>query len=304
MSLHLYRGFVRPSRITFSVNIYILLFPPSENKRLHENVHLVRTEEQLRRRVNKPSFKNLIILSPNLALVRSQKTRVILDKPIFLAGQILDHSKRHMTAFFYNMLMPSFHAPPVSYLNVLLSDTDSFAFSVKYPTSQGCIFVDLGKCASAIDTSAYEPSHPYFHVSHENPEQVMRCHRENGSRLGIFKDEMGRSVITHLISLSPKLYSYTYVTPTYQSGQVVEYEEKSTQKCKGLARATIRNNVRHQDYIDVLDTTKPKRFSMRLITSQNHVLYLLEIEKTGLGLHDTKRFWISKYDSVPFGFMR
>ena len=107
---------------------------------------------------------------------------------------------------------------------------------------------------------------------------------------------MANHTIKSFISLLPKLYSYEYYVEDDDHMSI-----KSSQKAKGLARATIARDLRHQDFESVLNDTRPRRYKMRLIQSIKHALYLLEIDKVGLSMVDTKRYWLTKYESVPFG---
>ena len=73
----------------------------------------------------KPEFKSFKIFKKNLVAVNLQKRTVIQDKSPVTGFSILDLSKYYMYDFFYNVYSKSF---PNS--NILMSDTDSYCFSV------------------------------------------------------------------------------------------------------------------------------------------------------------------------------
>ena len=82
------------SRTLYSFFIFSQVFGKfGENKRLHDNVTLVRSANLFRRRVAKVNYHSSVILSKNTILVRMLKTNVKLDRPIYLTGVILDRSK-------------------------------------------------------------------------------------------------------------------------------------------------------------------------------------------------------------------
>ena len=52
-----------------------------------------------------------------------ERTRVLLDKPLYLTGIILDKAKETMTNFWYHGVMQKLHDPPTSSVNLMLTDT-------------------------------------------------------------------------------------------------------------------------------------------------------------------------------------
>ena len=224
------------------------------------------------------------------------KTEVVLDKPLFVAGVILDMAKNHMVSSFFRVILPAFHRPPSSTLRMMTTDTDSFVFVTQYHDDTVDPYRALGDCASILDTSVYDvKTHRYFQKNQDRIDEIMAHRETNAARLGCFKDELGNDTIRSIVCLLPKLYSFDYFVENHDDVSV-----GSKQKCKGIARSTVKNEITHDDYSDTVADTRPRRFNMRLIQSKNHSLYLLELQKVGLSLFDSKMWWPSRYHSLPF----
>ena len=55
--------------------------------------------------------------------VFNHRPSVTLDRPIYLAGAILDASKLAMLKFWYERFQPTFHQPGSSDIHLLFTDT-------------------------------------------------------------------------------------------------------------------------------------------------------------------------------------
>ena len=64
-------------------------------------MEILRTEFQYLKRVAQNQFHSSVILSPDTIVVRSLKTHVVLNKPVFVGACILDLSKNHMIGWWY-----------------------------------------------------------------------------------------------------------------------------------------------------------------------------------------------------------
>ena len=95
-----------------------------------------------------------------------------------------------------------------------------------------------------------------------------------------------------LPSFPPRPKSYAYLTD--KAGEEVK-------KAKGIGRAVTKNEISFADYQRVLETKLPQRHAMTTIRSKEHNLYIQKIEKTSLSLFDDKRYWLTHFDSVPYG---
>ena len=97
-----------------------------EDVRGRQTIHLVKDDNLFRRWVARSNFYSCIILSENTTLVRMERTRVLLDKPIYLTGVVLDKAKEVMTDFWYRGIMQKVHDPPKSTVDLMLTDTGEY----------------------------------------------------------------------------------------------------------------------------------------------------------------------------------
>ena len=91
------------------------------------------------------------------------------------------------------------------------------------------------------------------------------------------KDEAAGMIIKEFIGLRSKMYSY-------------EINNKTTKKCKGVSKHTIKKDITIDDYRDTLFSSKEKTHSVKSIKSHNHIIKSCEITKSGLSCFDNKRY--------------
>ena len=265
-------------------------------------VHIVKDAHLFRKKVAKSNFYSCLILSEHCAVVRCNKTRVILNKPIYLTGTVLDLSKYRMVEFFYQSLKKAFDIPKTISLTLHMTDTDCFIFSVKTPpgSSASLIWKQYATIAKALDLSSFDETHPFFEHNPEEREKLLSARVTSKGQLGLFKSEVS-GMIKNGVFLKPKIYSlecYSTHTMPYSTQNFPEtYELK---RLKGMSRTVVEREISHRHYVDSLVTEKPQRHTMYVIRSLNHILYIQELTKSTLSLFDNKRFWMTKYVSKPF----
>ena len=98
-----------------------------QNSRRFCNVNLCKSAWLFSRRVAKSNFHSATILSENAALVRSNRLRCKLDRPIQVGTAILELSKLVMLKFWYLVAKVHLHDPPRSTLALHMSDTGKVA---------------------------------------------------------------------------------------------------------------------------------------------------------------------------------
>ena len=79
-----------------------------ENVRKHRDIKLVTAEEKIIKLISEP----IIIqqnTSDNLLVMEMKKTKVKMDKPVYLGMSILDISKTLMYKFWYDYLKPKYN---------------------------------------------------------------------------------------------------------------------------------------------------------------------------------------------------
>ena len=77
-----------------------------DNVRNHGDIKLVTTEEKRSKLVSEPYYHTTKHFSENLLAVEIKKTKVIMNKPVYLGISILDISKTLMYEFWYDYIKP------------------------------------------------------------------------------------------------------------------------------------------------------------------------------------------------------
>ena len=75
-----------------------------ENVRIRRDIKLIVTEERRKKLVSEPNYASCTTFSDHLMAIEMRKTRVLMDKPIFVGQTILDKSKELMYEFWYEYL--------------------------------------------------------------------------------------------------------------------------------------------------------------------------------------------------------
>ena len=196
------------------------------------------------------------------------KTRVKMNKPIYLGLSILDISKILMYKFWYDYIKPKYDND----VKLCYMDTDSFAMNIKTEDFYKDIANDVEK---RFDTSNYE-------VDRLLPTG------KNKKVIGLTKDELGGKIITEFATLRPKTYSYLT-----DDGK----EDKKTKKC------VIKRMIKFDDYKKCLLNGEVTLKSQQRFISKKHDVYTENINKTALSNNDDKRIVSSdKITSYPYRY--
>ena len=93
-----------------------------ENVRKHRDIKLVTTDEKRNKLVSEPNYHTTKRFSENLLAIEMKKTKVKMNKPIYLGMSILDISKTLMYKFWYDYIKPKYG----DRAKLHYTDTDSF----------------------------------------------------------------------------------------------------------------------------------------------------------------------------------
>ena len=159
-----------------------------ENLRKRVNVKLVRSheEDKLRRLIASPSFARANIFDDDLAAIEVHKSRLVLNRPVYVGMSILDLSKTLMYDFYYGQLKNQYGER----CQLLYTDTDSLLLEIQTED----VYRDMVAHAGLYDTSDYPREHPLHSV-------------ENKKVLGKMTDECAGRPIAEYVGLRPKMYS-------------------------------------------------------------------------------------------------
>ena len=70
-----------------------------ENVRKHRDIKLVTTDERRNKLVSEPNYHTSKYFSENLLAIEMRKTKILMNKPVYLGQAILDISKTLMYEF-------------------------------------------------------------------------------------------------------------------------------------------------------------------------------------------------------------
>ena len=124
-----------------------------ENIRKHRDIKLVTTDKKRSKLVSEPNYHTINVISEDLSIIEMKKTKVKMNKPIYLGLSILEISKILMYEIWYDYMKPKYgNKVKLSYM-----DTDSFIMNIKTNDFYEDIASDV---ENRFDTSNYEVNRP------------------------------------------------------------------------------------------------------------------------------------------------
>ena len=97
-----------------------------ENVRKHRDIKLVTTDQKRNKLVSEANYHTTKRFSGNLLAIEMKKTKVKMNKPIYLGMSILDISKTLMYKFWYDYFKPKYG----DRAKLCYTDTDSFIIHI------------------------------------------------------------------------------------------------------------------------------------------------------------------------------
>jgi hypothetical protein len=245
-----------------------------ENLRQRVDVNLVRASEEnkLRRLIASPSFARANIFDNDLAAIQTHKSRLVLNRPIYVGMSILDLSKHLMYDFYYNRVKKRYGNDA----DLLYTDTDSLLLQIQTQD----VYRDMAEDSDLYDTSGYPTDHPLHSQA-------------NKKVLGKMKDECEGRPIAEYVGLRPKMYS---ILEAGGAGA------KNIKKAKGVKKSVVRKHIRHEQYRAALFEKQTFRHGMDVLRSEGHRIYGQHLNKISLSPFDSKR-WIAEngVDTLAYG---
>ena len=242
-----------------------------ENIRKHRDIKLVTTDKKRNKLVSEPNYHTINYISEDLSIIEMNKTKVKMNKSIYLVLPIVDISKILMYEFWYDYMKPKYG----NRVKLCYMDTDSFLMNIKTNDFYKDIANDVEK---RFDTSNYE------------------CNRQlptgkNEKNIGLMKDELEGKIITEFVTLIPKNYSYS------------TDDGKEDKRAKGTMKCIIKRMVKFNDYKNLLLKDKVLLKSQQRFITKKHDVYTEDINKITLSNDDDKRIVSSdKITSYPCGY--
>ena len=239
-----------------------------ENIRKHKDIKLVINAKDYLKNVIKPNFTSTVLFGENLMGCEMGKTRVVMNKLVYLGQAMLDLSKIIMYEFHYDYMLPKYG----NNLKLCYMDTDSLVYSIKIKDFYADIADDVEE---RFNTSNYNND-----VARPLPIG------KNKKLIGYMKDELGGTIMTEFIALRPKLYSYRKLNAA---------EDK---KCKGIKKCMVKKTLAFDDYKNCFfSPTNGSTFRQQLMfRNKKHEVHTVDINKVALNRNDDKQ--IAKRDFV------
>ena len=161
-----------------------------EKVRKHRNIKLVTSEKRRIKLVSEPNYHRTKQFSENLIAVEMKKSKVKMNKPVYLGMSILDISKTLMYEFWYDYLKPKYNDKA----KLCYMDTDSFVLTIFTEDFFDDIKSDVERW---FNTSNYDKNN-------KRPLQIV----VNKKVIEMFKDELGGKIMKEFFAHRAETYSY------------------------------------------------------------------------------------------------
>ena len=196
-----------------------------ENIRKRRDIKLVTADKKRSKLVSEPNYHTINLISEDLSITEMKKTKIKMNKPIYLGLSILEISKILMYDFWYDYMKPKYN----DNVRLCYMDTDSFIMNIKTNDFYKDIANDI---ENRFDTSNYEVN---------TSETSALAHRplptgKNKKIIGLMKDELGGKIIMEFVTVRPKTYSF------------LTDDGKEDKKAKGTKKCGIKKMIKFNDY--------------------------------------------------------
>ena len=220
------------------------------------DITLVTTDEKRSKLVSEPNCYTINLISEDLSIIEMKRTKVKMNKPIYLGLSILEISKILMYEFCYDYMKPKYG----NYVKLSYMDTDSFLINIKTNDFLEDIANDV---ENRFDTSNYQVNRPL-------------PMGKNKRVIGLMKDELGGKIITEFVTLRPKTYSY------------LTDDGKEDKKAKGTKKCVIKKMIKFNDYEKCLLNDEVILKSQQRLVSKKHDVYTENMNEIALSNNDDK----------------
>ena len=151
-----------------------------ENVRNHQDIKLVTTDERRKRLVSELNYHTTKWFDKEFLAIKMDKTKILMNKPVYLAQAILDISKTLIYEFWYDYLEPK-HGDKVK-----LCYMDKGRFIIHVETED--FYKDIANDVDIwFDTSAYNKNEKRPLPIDKNEKEIEK-----------FKDELSGKIMTEL----------------------------------------------------------------------------------------------------------
>ena len=243
-----------------------------QNIRKDRCVKLVTTKKRRLKLVSEPNYHTTKHFSENLIAIEMKKTKIKMNKPIYLCASTLEISKTLMYEFWYDYLKPKYNDK----VKLCYMDTDSSIISIKTEDFYKDIANDI---KTWFDTSNYDKN-----------DKIPLPRGENKKVIGLFKDELGGRITIEFVADGAKTHVYLLD------------DDSEIKKAKGVKRCVIKRRLMCENYRDSLFNNKIIIQTQMRFKSDHHDMYTEEINKVVLNHNDDKRLQtFDRITTYPYG---
>ena len=228
-----------------------------ENVRSHRDIKLVTTNTRRKQLVSQPNYHTCKCFSEHLMAIELTKTKVYMNKPIYIGQAVLDISKTLMYTFYYDYLKPKYGDK----VKLCYMDTDSFIGLVKTDDFYKDISDDVTEW---FDTSDY---------NNDNGRLPTGINKKD---IGKFKEKLKGRFMIEFIALASKVYAY------------LDENDKEHKSVKGIYKCVTDKVLRFNQYMDALRLNKTIITTQQIFKSDHHTITTEETNKIALSRKDDK----------------
>ena len=194
------------------------------NLRKHRDIKLVTTNKKREKILSEPNYHTTKWFSENLIAIEMNKTKVRMNKPIYLGFSILDLSKIIIYEFWYDYIKLKYGTKA----KLCYMDTDSFFIHIETEDFYKDIACDV---ENRFDSSNYVCNGP-FSIG------------KNKNFIGLMKDKLGGNILKKFAALRTKTYFY------------LMDDVNTNKKSKGNKKCIIKRIFTFNDYKNCLTNKK------------------------------------------------
>ena len=251
-----------------------------ENIRKHRDIKLVTTDKKRSKLVSEPNYHTINLISEDLSIIEMKKTKVKMNKPIYLGLSILEISKILMYEFWYDYIKPKYN----DHVRLCYMDTDSSVMHIKTNDFYKDTTSDV---ENRFDTSNYEVNTSETNALARRPLPTGK----NKKIIGLMKDELVGKIIMEFVTLRPKTYSF------------LTDDGKEDKKAKGTKKCIIKKMIKFNDYKKCLLNGEIILKSQQRFISNKYDVYTENVNKIALSNDDDKRIVsLDKISSYPYRY--
>ena len=187
-----------------------------ENVRKHRDIKLVKTDKGRNQLSSEPNYHATKHFPENFMAIKMKKTKVKMNKPIYLGMSILDISKTLMYQFSYDYIKPKYQ----DRAKLCYMDTDNFANYIKIE--------DFIKTLLMMSKNG---------LTYQTTEKMIK---DRFQQIRTRKDELGGKIMKEFVALKAKTYPY------------LVNDDTEHKKAKGTKKCVIKRDLMLKNYKDCL----------------------------------------------------